>query len=196
MPASYVTVAQLRSNLGIGALYLDSVVENVCQAAENLIKEKLWFNEQTVYAISASGTTGRIYIADNRQQFVVGDVVTVENVRQHFNGSQTITKVYNNDVKYIEFVKAQIVTREYHTIAPLGRVFGSTSIDYETLPQVREAAMLIACDIWMSRQQTAGGGISTDFQAIGGNPYRMGNTLFARVRGLLADYLHPGGLVG
>jgi hypothetical protein len=193
MPATYVTVAQLRSNLGIGTLYADSVVENVCQAAENLIKEKLWFNEQTVYAISASGTTGRIYLADNRQQFVVGDVVTVENVRQHFNGVHTITKVYNNGDNYIEFVKAQIVTREYHTIAPFGRVFGATSVDYETLPQVREAAMMIAVDIWQARQMSATGGISPDFQP---SPYRMGNTLMARVRGLLADYLHPGGLVG
>ena len=193
MPASYVTVAQLRSNLGIGTLYLDSVVENVCQAAENLIKEKLWFNEQTVYALSAEGTTGRIYLASNVSQFVVGDVVTVENVRQHFNGSKTITKVYNNGDHYLEFVNAQIVTREYHNIAPYGRVFGSTGVDYETLPQVKEAAMMIAVDIWQARQMSATGGISPDFQP---SPYRMGNTLMARVRGLLADYLHPGGLVG
>jgi hypothetical protein len=193
MPATYVTVAQLRTNLGIGTLYADSVVENVCQAAENLIKEKLWFNEQTVYAISAEGTTGRIYIADNRQQFVVGDVVTVENVRQHFNGSHTLTAVKNNGDAYLEFVNAQIVTREYHTIAPFGRVFGATSVDYETLPQVKEAAMMIAVDIWQARQMSATGGISPDFQP---SPYRMGNTLMARVRGLLADYLHPGGLVG
>ncbi len=38
-------------------------------------------------------TTGRIYIAENVQQFVVGDVVTIENVRQHYNGSKTITAV-------------------------------------------------------------------------------------------------------
>jgi hypothetical protein len=193
MPATYVTVAQLRSNLGIGTLYADSVVENVCQAAENLIKEKLWFNEQTVYALSAEGTTGRIYLASNVSQFVVGDVVTVENVRQHFNGTKTITKVYNNGDNYIEFVNAQIVTREYHTIAPFGRVFGSTSIDYETLPQVKEAAMMVAVDIFQARQMSSTGGISPDFQP---SPYRMGNTLMARVRGLLADYLHPGGLVG
>lgn len=193
MPATYVTKAELRTNLGIGTLYTDAVVEEVCQAAENLIKEKLWFNEQTVYAISASETTGRIYIADNRQQFIVGDTITVENVRQHFNGSHTITNVVNNGEHYIEFVNAQITTRAYHTIAPFGRVFGSTSIDYETLPQVREAAMMIAVDIWQARQMSATGGISPDFQP---SPYRMGNTLMARVRGLLADYLHPGGLVG
>jgi len=193
MPATYVTVAELRTNLGIGTLYTDAVVEEVCQSAENLLKEKLWFNEQTVYAISASGTTGRIYIADNRQQFIVGDTITVENVRQHFNGNHTITNVYNNGDHYIEFVNAQIVTRAYHTIAPFGRVFGSSAVDYATLPQVREAAMMIAVDIWQARQMSATGGISPDFQP---SPYRMGNTLMARVRGLIADYLHPGGLVG
>jgi hypothetical protein len=193
MPATYVTKAELRTNLGIGTLYADAVVEEVCQAAENLLKEKLWFNEQTIYAISASGTTGRIYIADNRQQFVVGDVVTIENVRQHWNGSKTLTKVYNNGEHYLEFVNAQITTREFHNIAPYGRVYGSTGVDYETLPQVREAAMMIAVDIWQARQMSATGGISPDFQP---SPYRMGNTLMARVRGLIADYLHPGGLVG
>ena len=193
MPATYVTVAELRTNLGIGTLYTDAVVEEVCQSAENLLKEKLWFNEQTVYAISASGTTGRIYIADNRQQFIVGDTITVENVRQHFNGNHSVTNVYNNGDHYIEFVNAQIVTRAYHTIAPYGRVFGSSAVDYATLPQVREAAMMIAVDVWQARQMSATGGISPDFQP---SPYRMGNTLMARVRGLIADYLHPGGLVG
>jgi hypothetical protein len=193
MPATYVTLSELRSNLGIGTLYADAVVEEVCQSAENLLKEKLWFNEQTIYAISADGTTGRIYIADNRQQFVVGDVITVENVRAHFNGNHTITAIKNNGEHYIEFVNNQIVTRAYHIIAPYGRVFGSTSVDYATLPQVREAAMMIAVDIWQARQMSATGGISPDFQP---SPYRMGNTLMARVRGLIADYLHPGGLVG
>lgn len=193
MPATYVTKAELRANLGIGALYSDAIVEEVCQAAENLLIEKLWFNEQTVYAISADGTTGRIYINDNRQQFVVGDTITVENVRQHFNGSQTITAIVNNGVHYIEFVDAQITTRDYHTIAPFGRVYGSTSTDYATLPQVREAAMMIAVDIWQARQMSATGGISPDYQP---SPYRLGNTLLARIRGLIADYLHPGGLVG
>lgn len=193
MPATYVTVAQLRTNLGIGTLYADSVVENVCQAAENLIKEKLWFNEQTITAISAEGTTGRIYLASNVEQFVAGDVVTVENVRQHFNGNQTLTKVYNNGDHYLEFVNNQITTRKYHNIAPYGRVFGASGVDYETLPQVKEAAMMIAVDIWQARQMSATGGISPDFQP---SPWRMGNTLMARVRGLLADYLHPGGLVG
>jgi hypothetical protein len=44
MPATYVTEAELRSALGIGALYSSAVVEECCQAAENIVKSKLWFN--------------------------------------------------------------------------------------------------------------------------------------------------------
>ena len=58
---------------------------------------------------------------------------------------------------------------------------------------MREASLMIAVDIWQARQASNAGGISPDFQP---SPYRMGNTLMARVRGLLADHLAPGGQVG
>ena len=190
MPATYVTEAELRSALGIGSLYSSPVVEEVCQAAENIVKSKLWFNSESVYALEATGTTGRIYIYENVGQFSVGDTVTVEDVRQHFNGNQTITAKGEG---WLEFVKAQITTRSYHTIAPWGRVYGSTSKDYATLPEVNQATLMIAVDIWQARQASNAGGISPDFQP---SPYRMGNTLMARVRGLLADHLAPGGQVG
>lgn len=190
MPAVYVTESELRTALGIGNLYSSAVVEEVCQAAENIIKSKLWFNSQSVYAIEATGTTGRIYVYENVKQFLVGDTITVENVRQHFNGSHTITKQEDD---WIEFVQAQITTRAYHTIAPWGRVYGTQAIDYETLPEVNQASLMIAVDIWQARQTSSAGGISPDFQP---SPYRMGNTLMARVRGLLADHLAPGGQVG
>ena len=190
MPATYVTEAELRSALGIGALYSSAVVEEVCQAAENIVKSKLWFNQEAVYALEATGTTGRIYIVENVGQFSVGDTITVEDVRQHFNGNQTITAKGNG---WLEFVNAQITTRTYHTIAPWGRVYGSTSKDYATLPEVNQASLMIAVDIWQARQASNAGGISPDFTP---SPYRMGNTLLARVRGLLADHLAPGGQVG
>ncbi len=56
-----------------------------------------------------------------------------------------------------------------------------------------DAYDMIAVDIWQSRQQTASGGISPDFQP---SPYKMGNTLLARIRGLVANHLSPNGLVG
>ena len=190
MPATYVTESELRTALGIGNLYSSAVVEEVCQAAENIVKSKLWFNSQSVYALEGSGTTAKIYVFENAKQFSVGDVVTVENVRQHFNGSHTLTAVNGT---WLEYTANQTVTRDYHTIAPWGRVYGSTQVDYATLPEVNQASLMIAVDIWQARQASNAGGISPDFQP---SPYRMGNTLMARVRGLLADHLAPGGQLG
>lgn len=191
MAATYVTKAELRTNLGIGALYTDAVVEEVCQSAEDIIKAKLYFNKSNVIAHEATGTTGTLYfdriITD---RFYVGQTVTVELVAAHFNGSQTITEVTDYT---ISFVNGSITTTTKHAVIPYGSVIVAGQLDYATVPAVREASMLIAVDIWQSRQMSATGGISPDFQP---SPYRMGNTLMARVRGLLADYLDPGGLVG
>jgi hypothetical protein len=48
MPASFVTVAELRANLGIGSLYSDATVEEVCQTSEDLISKYLWHNDAPV----------------------------------------------------------------------------------------------------------------------------------------------------
>jgi len=53
---------------------------------------------------------------------------------------------------------------------------------------------MIAIDIWQSCQAPSSGGVTVDGYAP--SPYRMGNTLLARVRGLLAPYLAPGSMVG
>ena len=42
MAATYVTTAELRSNLGIGTLYSDATVEEVCQTSEDLINQYLY----------------------------------------------------------------------------------------------------------------------------------------------------------
>jgi hypothetical protein len=52
---------------------------------------------------------------------------------------------------------------------------------------------MIAVDIWQARNSSNAGGVSPDFQP---SPYKMGNTLLARVRALLANHLSPKGLVG
>jgi hypothetical protein len=80
-----------------------------------------------------------------------------------------------------------------HAVQPYGTVAGSTYTNYATVSAVREAALMVAVDIWQARQASNAGGISPDFQP---SPYRMGNTLTARVRGLLAPYLSPNSLVG
>jgi len=189
MPATYVTVAELRTNLGIGTLYADAVIEEVCQSAEDIIKSKLWVNKYNLVAHSNIGTTGTLY-TDVVHDLYVGQTVNITGGGSHFNGNKTVLKVtpYTFDV-----TTNHVSDTPKHRYVPYATATLSTYTDYATVPAVREASMLIAVDIWQSRQMSATGGISPDFQP---SPYRMGNTLLARVRGLIADYLAPGGLVG
>ena len=189
MPATYVTEAELRSALGIGALYSSAVVEEVCQAAENIVKSKLWFNDYAVVAHESTTSVATIYTSVPHD-FIVGQTITVENCGAKYNGSKTVTATGEFYVKYaVNNATAEV----YNALVPWGKVYGVTHIDYETLPEVNQATLMIAVDIWQARQASNAGGISPDFQP---SPYRMGNTLMARVRGLLADHLAPGGQVG
>lgn len=189
MAATYVTEAELRSALGIGNLYSSAVVEEVCQAAENIVKSKLWFNEYAVVAHESTTSVATIYTSVPHD-FIVGQTVTVADAGAKYNGSKTLTEV---GTYYLKYTVNNATAEVYNALVPWGKVYGTTHIDYESLPEVNLASLLIAVDIWQSRQTSNAGGISPDFTP---SPYRMGNTLMARVRGLLADHLAPGGIVG
>ena len=191
MPATYVTEAELRTALGIGALYSSADVEEVCQAAENIVKSKLWFNRQPIISVSNTANTGSSFFG-LPHNFYIGQVVNITGVGSHHNGNKTITKTSELSITYAISGNNNTPTPQ-HEIQPYGYASGTTVIDYATVPEVREASLMIAVDIWQARQTSNAGGISPDFQP---SPYRMGNTLMARVRGLLADHLAPGGQVG
>jgi hypothetical protein len=189
MPASTPTIAELRSALGIGSLYSDTVVDEVCQSAQDIVFSYLWLNNYNIIARECTTTLGTVY-TDVKHNLRVGDTVTIENVRSHFNGNKTITKVTDFSISY---VISHTSTEEKHQVIPYGTIVAYTAVDYATVPAVNQAALMIAVDIWQARQASNAGSISPDFQP---SPYRMGNTLTARVRGLLAPYLSPNSLVG
>lgn len=189
MAASTPTIAELRSALGIGSLYSDAVVDEVCQSAQDIVFSYLWLNNYNIIARECTTTLGTVY-TDVKHNLRVGDTVTIENVRSHFNGNKTITKVTDFSISY---VISHTSTEEKHQVIPYGTIVAYTAVDYATVPAVNQAALMIAVDIWQARQASNAGSISPDFQP---SPYRMGNTLTARVRGLLAPYLSPNSLVG
>ena len=193
MAATYVTVAELRSALGIGSLYSDSVVEEVCQSAENIISSYLWRNYTNNSGHSNTTNTGTLYFDfDISKVFYVGQTVTISGNGSKHNGSKTLTGVGQDTITYA-ITGNNNTAAPYHPVNPFGTVAGDTYVDYATVPEVREASLMIAVDIWQARQASNAGGISPDFQP---SPYRMGNTLIARVRGMLANHLSPNGLVG
>ena len=191
MPATYVTEAELRAALGIQALYTSAVVEDVCQAAENIVKGKLNFNRQVILAQSNTASTGTIYF-QYPHTFYAGQSIHIEGAGSKFNGNKTITEVAEYAVTF-NITGNNNAPTPRHDVVPYGYAYGDTNTDFATLDEVRQASLMIAVDIWQARQASNAGGISPDFQP---SPYRMGNTLMARVRGLLADHLAPGGQVG
>ena len=189
MAATFVTLAELRSTLGIGSLYSDSVVEEVCQTAQNIVSGYLWKNQQYNSSHSHIVGYGTLYF-NTPHGFFVGQVVTVSGNGATFNGSKTITSLTPTS---ITFVTSHSTIEPIHATNPYGTVAATDYVTYSTVPEIRESSLLIAVDIWQSRQQSSAGGISPDFQP---SPYRMGNTLLARVRGILANHLSPNSLVG
>jgi hypothetical protein len=191
MAATFVTVAELRLNLGIQSLYSDSLVEEVCQSAENIVSSYLWKNQKYNYAHSSIVGAGTLYFNENiTNTFYVGQSVTISNNGSRFNGTKTITAIKDNT---ITVNTNHTSVQPIHPVQPYGTVSAESYVDYATVPEVREASMLIATDIWQSRQASNAGGISPDFSP---SPYRMGNTLIARVRGMLQNHISPNGLVG
>jgi hypothetical protein len=189
LAATFVTLAELRSTLGIGSLYSDSVVEEVCQTAQNIVSDYLWKNQQYNSSHSHIVGYGTLYF-NTPHGFFVGQVVTVSGNGATFNGSKTITSLTPTS---ITFVTSHSTIEPIHATNPYGTVAATDYVTYSTVPEIRESSLLIAVDIWQSRQQSNAGGISPDFQP---SPYRMGNTLLARVRGILANHLSPNSLVG
>ncbi len=216
MPASFVTKTELRANLGIGSLYSDAVVEEVCQSAEDLLNQYLWYNDAPVVAAGLQNNVATLVLA-NPGIFVKGQSVAIEGCGNIYGGQHTITGTipgitipvsistafwsfftnysFPNGYSFIQFAKVH-ADDPFHRIIPSGKASGQDTkeADYSAIPAIREAAMIIAVDIWQARQVSQTGGVGMD--GISASPYRMGYQLINRVRGLIQPYSAPASLVG
>ena len=213
--ADYVTVAEVRSAIGIQELYDDTDIEMVCQASTDLIQKQLWFNEYPIVGVSINGNYATAVLSAPLP-IATGQSVVITNCGSTYNGTHTVTGTYpwsNGSVSFnwvgfipytrynfpsgYSMIQWSVVHADdnYHLIVPYGKVkvTPDTGVDYADEPLIREAALMIAIDIWQARQQSNAGGVSPDFSP---SPYRMGNSLLSRVRGLIAPYLAPRGMVG
>lgn len=191
---SLTTVAELRTALGVGTLYADATLQEVCDAADNVLLPFLWTNTTPVIGHSNTANTGTSYFDEYVQDvFYVGQTIVITGCGSKHNGSKTLTAVGERSVTYAITGNNNAVT-PFHPINPYGVAAADTYTDYTTIPAIQEAALMISIDIWQSRQAPSSGGVTIDGYAP--SPYRMGNTLLARVRGLLAPYLDPRSMVG
>jgi hypothetical protein len=207
---------ELRTNLGIGTLYTDATVEECCQSAEDLIQSYLWHNDAPVVGSSISNNVATLVLA-NPGIFVTGQQLVISNCGSTYNGTYTLTgsfpgttvpasigtafwstyafSSYPNGYSIIQYAKVS-ADDPFHFIKPYGRALGPEhkAQAYTATPAIREAAMIVAVDIWQSRQVSATGGVGMD--GITASPYRMGYQLINRVRGLIQPYSSPNSLVG
>jgi hypothetical protein len=190
---STTTVAELKAALGVGSLYSDATIQEVCDAADDVLLPFLWKNENYNIAHSNTTTEGTLYFEEVvTGTFYVGQSVVITKNGSPFNGTKTLTGVGENSITFA--VTGTPTASEYHPCVPFGIVSGVTQNTYGTIPAVREASLMICVSIWTARQTNSGNGMMPDGSI--GNMYSMSSQLVARVRGLIAPYLAPNSMVG
>ena len=188
---SLTTVAELRSALGVGSLYTDATLQEVCDASDAILLPMLW--TPTWYTVAHSNIVGygTLYFNDPViGTFYVGQSVTIANSGTSYNGTKTITSMGDYS---ITVATSHSTAQSRHPIAPYGTVSTTAYTTWTDDAAVQQASLQISVDIWQARQVSSTGGVSPDFAP---SPYRMGNTLMARVRGLIAHALSPNSMVG
>ena len=187
---SLCTVAELKANLGVGTLYSDSILQEVCDAADEVLIPMIAQNRAFAVAHKNEGTTGTLYFANYiKNVFWVGQTITIADAGAHWNGSKTVNAVTDFS---IEVTTDHVSDEPYHVFDPYATITTTQNFDYADSKAIQTAALLIACDIWQARQ-APDGGLSPDGGALA---YRPATLLIAKVRSLIAPYLSTGSMVG
>ena len=190
---SLTTVAELRSTLGVGTLYPDATLQEVCDATDAVLLPMLWTNNYFNTAHSNTATTGTLYFEDRVEKvFYVGQTVVITGNGSKHNGSKTLTGVGDYSITYAITGNNNTPAVE-HPVQPFGTVTADTYVDWSTDAAIQNAALMISVEIWQARTATLSGSNAVDFQP---SPYRMSAQLLAKVRGLIAHALSPSSMVG
>jgi hypothetical protein len=187
------TVAELRSTLGVGTLYPDATLQEVCDATDAVLLPMLWTNVVYNIAHSNTATTGTLYFEDKVEKvFYVGQTVHIAGNGSKFNGSKTLTGVGDYNITF-NITGNNNTPAVEHPVQPFGTVSADTYVDWALDTAVQQAALMVSVEIWQARTATLSGSNLVDFQP---SPYRMSAQLLAKVRGLIAHALSPNSMVG
>jgi hypothetical protein len=187
------TVAELRSTLGVGTLYPDATLQEVCDSADAVLLPMLWANTNFNIAHSNTASTGTLFFQEPVDEvFYVGQTVVVSGNRSKFNGSKTITAVDTYSITFA-ITGNNNVPAPKHPVLPFGTVTADVYVDWAEDKAIQSAALMISVEIWQARTATLSGSNAVDFQP---SPYRMSAQLLAKVRGLIAHALDPRSMVG
>jgi len=185
------TVAELRSTLGVGTLYPDATLQEVCDAADDVLLPMLWTNSEIVVSHSSIVGQGTLYFNNKLEDvFYVGQTVTIAGCGSSFNGSKVLTAVGEYS---ITMATNHAGVKPKHPVQPYGTVTATNYTDWTTDDAVQQAALMISVEIWQARTATLSGSNAVDFQP---SPYRMSSQLLAKIRGLVSHALAPTSMIG
>jgi hypothetical protein len=183
-----ISISELKTVLGIGTIYSDAVVQQVADAASDIILSYLEFNRSSIIAVELKDNNAHFYTAE-KHDFIVGSALTVTGCGTTFNGSRTVTE-YKADRFTVAITNADV---KYTPLRPYGKAaLTSQATLYDTNASVREACLALAVDIWETQKGTMGQQ-GVDFAPA---PYRLGRSMLQRVMGLLGKDLDTNSLVG
>jgi hypothetical protein len=202
MPDSLIDVEDFKTVLGVGDLYPDADLEQVCEAATNILLSYLVMykakSDQACCSVAVpppgTGTTVKFRTTE-AHNFFVGQQVALRGFGYAgWDKTVTITAVTETTITAVSLVPWGITLTDPAPIIPNGTVYDLTRINYyATVPEVVEAATAIAVDMWQSRLAPGGTINAIDFTP---GPYRMGKSLITRVSGLIGQHMDTGSFVG
>ena len=183
-----IDIEELKDVLGIGDIYADTIVQEVADAASNIILSYLTFNDAAIDAVKVENNVATFFTT-SKHYFAVGASVVITGIRSPFSSTKTITE--KGDLYFkVSLTNANV---EEEAVVPSGRaVLASQTTLYDAVPEIREGALAIAVDIWAQRMGTMGQQ-GVDFQPA---PYRLSRSLMTRISGLTAKHINVGTYVG
>jgi hypothetical protein len=190
-----IALSEFKSTLGVGNLYPDAELQGVMDAAEDVILSML---QQYAYAVDrlCCTTANTIKLRTTTEHdFYVGQTVSLSGlVPGQYNGQATVATLINDYELTVIKSHGQTPFSDEHPLIPPGRIADSAQLDvYDTIEEVREAALAVAVDIWQSRVAPGGQIEGIDFTP---GPYRLGRSLYSRVSGLLGRWVDTSALCG
>ena len=192
-----VTRSELTTTLNIGTLYPNEVLDQVIDSAENTVLSLLQRKQVRIVegCCEVAGPPAILRFRTNvPHPFRVDDVVLVSGINTGSFGpiEGTVTEVEESNLR-VAFTII-VPTFDPTVFVPAGFMTDKPSAAYyDTVPEVREAALAVAVDIFQSRVAPGGQIQAVDFTP---GPYRLGRSLFTRVSGLLARWTDTSSLVG
>jgi len=183
-----IDLEELKAVLGIGDIYPDEEVQQVADAAQDIILSYLNFNKAAIVAAKLEKDKAT-YTTSAPHSFVKGSELTISNCVSPFDGSHTVTNVTSYTFE-VAITNADI---EEIKFKPQGKAILTAQEDlYDANPQARLAALITAEDIWLTRMGVTGQQ-GVDFQPA---PYRLSRGLITRITGLISGIMDVDGLVG